>query len=63
MAGYGQLLRDDPALPADYNWDRVRSIAVRSVGDDPQGLRREFMDLVQLASRSPTLNESGTGGR
>jgi Ca-activated chloride channel family protein len=35
VAGYGQLLRGDPNLAADFNWDRVRSIAVRSTGEDP----------------------------
>ena len=59
VAGYGQLLRDDPGLPADYDWSDVHALARPAVGEDPMGLRREFLDLVRLADNAPTLNEGG----
>jgi Ca-activated chloride channel family protein len=68
VAGYGQLLRGDANLPADFDWGRVERLARPAVGQDPQGLRREFLDLVATARRTPTLNEGSldhglAGGR
>jgi Ca-activated chloride channel family protein len=62
VAGYGQLLRGDPALPAGYDWEDVERLARPAVGEDRMGLRREFLDLVRLADRSPTLNEGSVRG-
>jgi Ca-activated chloride channel family protein len=59
VAGYGQLLRADPGLPADFSWEDVDALARPAVGEDPMGLRREFLDLVRLAGNAPTMNEGG----
>jgi Ca-activated chloride channel family protein len=59
VAGYGQLLRADPALPAGFGWTDVEALARPAVGGDPHGLRREFLDLVAVAKGAPTLNEGG----
>ena len=52
VAGYGQLLRNDPWLAAPFGWDEVTVLARSAVGDDPLGLRREFLDLVDSARRT-----------
>ena len=57
VASYGQLLRDDEALPRDYGWAEVERLAAPAVGGDPHGLRREFLTLVSAARSAPTLND------
>jgi Ca-activated chloride channel family protein len=62
VAGYGQLLRADPNVGSDFDWRDVEALAAPAVGEDPLGLRREFLNLVRAASRAPTLNDTA-GGR
>ena len=50
VAAYGQLLRGSPHL-RDFGWREVVSMAERSLGRDPHGQRREFMELVQRAAQ------------
>ncbi len=48
VAGYGELLRGGEHAGA-MNWDRVEQLAVAARGDDRDGLRGEFLQLVGLA--------------
>ena len=48
VAAFGQLLRGDPYL-GDFDFDDVYALASTARGDDPVGLRAEFIQLVRLA--------------
>ena len=48
VAGFGMLLRDSP-YKGDLTWDEVLRIARSSQGDDTEGYRGEFLDLVRRA--------------
>jgi Ca-activated chloride channel family protein len=56
VAGYGELLRGGEHA-GEMSWDRVEQLAVAARGDDRDGLRGEFLQLVGLA-RSLTGAES-----
>ena len=49
VAGYGQRLRDDPNLGPHFGWDRLERLAQGAKGEDPFGLRSEFLRLVRAA--------------
>lgn len=49
VAGFAQMLRGDPYLQADYDYDDIIRQATRSLGDDDYGYRREFIELVEIA--------------
>lgn len=49
VAGFAQMLRGDPYLQADYDYDDIIRQATRSLGDDDYGYRREFVELVEIA--------------
>ncbi len=48
VAWFGQLLRREPAV-GGQRWDQVRNLAERAVGEDRDGRRREFLNLVDQA--------------
>jgi len=48
VAAFGQLLRGE-LDPADFNYGQVFSLARGGRGDDPLGLRGEFLQLVRQA--------------
>ncbi len=48
VATFGMLLRDSPQA-GTASFDLVLELAQESVGDDPHGYRREFLDLVRQA--------------
>jgi Ca-activated chloride channel family protein len=48
VAGYGELLRGGEHA-GEMSWDRVEQLAVAARGDDRDGLRGEFLQLVGLA--------------
>jgi Ca-activated chloride channel family protein len=48
VAGFGMLLRDSEHR-GDWNFDSVMQVAQSSVGTDPHGFRKEFIDLVSIA--------------
>ena len=50
VAAFGQRLRGDPWLSQDFGWDDIRTLAESSVGRDEDGLRREFVGLVDRAA-------------
>ena len=48
VAAFGQWLRENEQV-GDFGCDRIIQLAEESVGDDPGGYRREFLDLVRNA--------------
>lgn len=50
VAAFGQRLRGDPWLSQDFGWDDIRTLAESSVGRDEDGLRHEFVGLVDRAA-------------
>ncbi len=48
VAGYGELLRGGEHV-GSMSWDRVEQLAVAARGEDRDGLRGEFLQLVGLA--------------
>jgi Ca-activated chloride channel family protein len=48
VAEFGMLLRDSE-FKGDASWTNVRELARRGVGEDPDGLRAEFVSLVERA--------------
>ncbi len=53
VAAFGQKLRDDPWLPADYGWAAILEQAQGARGADPYGERAEFVQLVRAAAELP----------
>jgi len=51
VAAYGQLLRDAPYLAPGFGWAAVHDLAAGALGEDPYGIRAEFLDLVERAQR------------
>jgi len=50
VAAFGQRLRGDPWLSSDFGWGDIQALAGGAVGRDPDGVRREFVGLVNRAS-------------
>lgn len=48
VAGFGQLLKQDPAV-SGISYDSIVSLADGARANDPHGLRQEFVDLVRRA--------------
>jgi len=57
VAAYGQHLRGDPYMAADFGWDDVLALAQGARGDDPFGLRAEFVQLVRAAETATSVND------
>ncbi|WP_420471816.1 YfbK domain-containing protein [Brevundimonas sp. FT23042] len=53
VAAFGQRLRGDPWMPADYGWDQIVEQAQGARGDDPYGDRAAFVQLVRAAQGLP----------
>ncbi len=53
VAAFGQKLRNDPWMAADYGWDQIVEQAQGARGDDPYGDRAEFVQLVRAAKDLP----------
>ena len=53
VAAFGQKLRGDPWMPADYGWNAILEQAQGARGEDPYGERAEFVQLVRAASELP----------
>jgi Ca-activated chloride channel family protein len=49
VAEFGMLLRDSE-FKGDASWTGVRELARRGMGDDPDGLRAEFLSLAGRAA-------------
>jgi Ca-activated chloride channel family protein len=50
VAGFGMVLRNSPHA-GDATLDSVQALAEDSLGEDPGGLRKEFLTLVEQARR------------
>jgi secreted protein with Ig-like and vWFA domain len=48
VAGFGMLLKSSPEVK-DFSWEKVRELALKGKGADPQGYRGEFIQLVDKA--------------
>ena len=57
VAGFGQILRRDPWLDKGFGWDSVGTLAQSARGDDPDGVRAQFVQLVKAAKGARPLNE------
>jgi Ca-activated chloride channel family protein len=53
VAAFGQKLRGDPWMAADYDWDDVVALAQGARGEDPYGERAEFTQLARAAGSLP----------
>jgi len=51
VAGFGMLLRGSPNA-GELTWDGVRQLALGGKGDDEQGWRGEFIQLIEKAAAS-----------
>ncbi|CAN5286952.1 hypothetical protein BH10PSE3_BH10PSE3_35270 [soil metagenome] len=49
VAAYGQKLRGDPWVDTSFDWNAVTSLAQGARGEDPYGLRAEFVQLTRAA--------------
>jgi Ca-activated chloride channel family protein len=49
VAAYGQKLRGDPWIDAGFDWSAVTDLAQGARGEDPYGLRAEFVQLTRAA--------------
>ncbi|MDP3853381.1 VWA domain-containing protein [Phenylobacterium sp.] len=57
VAGFGQKLRGDPRLEDRFGWPQVAALAQGARGEDPFGLRAEFVQLVRNADTARSVNE------
>ncbi|WP_421730747.1 vWA domain-containing protein [Brevundimonas sp.] len=53
VAAFGQKLRGDPWMAADYDWSQVLEQAQGARGSDPYGDRAEFVQMVRAAGELP----------
>ena len=56
VAAFGMILRESP-FRGDADWDFVKKLARSGVGPDPNGYRREFLELVDLAREVSSLGK------
>ncbi|MBI4239346.1 MAG: VWA domain-containing protein [Deltaproteobacteria bacterium] len=61
VAGFGMLLRESPHL-GTLTFDAVAQLAARAKGNDPDGYRQEFLQLVTAAKRL-TMNTDAPKGQ
>ena len=64
VAGFGQLLRNDPYMK-NFGYKDVAELAGGAKGSDPFGYRSEFVQMVRLAQSLPAipaLNQGGPSG-
>jgi Ca-activated chloride channel family protein len=54
VAAFGMILRESP-FRGDADWEEVKKLAQSGMGPDPNGYRREFLDLVDLAREVSAL--------
>ncbi len=57
VAAYGQRLRGDPWMSADFGWQDIAALAQSARGEDPFGIRAEFVQLVRAAETAKSVNE------
>ncbi len=57
VAAFGQKLRGDPWISADFGWPQVVDLAQGARGADEFGLRAEFVKLARGAGEGKRVNE------
>jgi len=57
VAGFGEKLRRDPALEDRFGWRDVTALAQGARGQDPFGLRSEFVQLTRAAAETRPRSE------
>ncbi len=57
VAAFGQKLRGDPWVSADFGWPQVIDLAQGARGTDEFGLRAEFVKLARSAGEGKRVNE------
>jgi Ca-activated chloride channel family protein len=57
VAAFGQKLRGDPWISADFGWPQVVDLAQGARGTDEFGLRAEFVKLARGAGEGKRVNE------
>lgn len=57
VAAFGQKLRGDPWISADFGWQQVIDLAQGARGADEFGLRAEFVKLTRGAGEAKRVNE------
>jgi len=62
VAGFGQRLRGDPRVDDRFGWKEIGDLAQGARGQDPFGLRAEFVQLVRNAEGARSVNERDYGG-
>ena len=62
VAGFGQRLRGDPRVGDGFGWKEIGDLAQGARGQDPFGLRAEFVQLVRNAQDARSVNERDVGG-
>jgi Ca-activated chloride channel homolog len=50
MAGFGMLLRESPHR-GTLTWNQVAAIAASSIGKDPEGYRKQAIEMINAASK------------
>ena len=57
VAAYGQRLRGDPWMSSGFGWTAIVALAQGARGDDPFGIRAEFVQLARAAETATSVNE------
>lgn len=52
VAAFGQMLKADPRINPSFGWAQVTDLAQGARGEDPYGLRAEFVQLVRAAGET-----------
>ena len=50
VAAFGQRLRRDPYMRADFGWSDIGRLAASARSPDPHGVKGEFLQLVDAAA-------------
>jgi Ca-activated chloride channel family protein len=57
VAGFGQRLRGDPWMKSGFGWGDIAKVADRSRSYDPDGLRAQFVNLVNRAGDTGSASD------
>jgi Ca-activated chloride channel family protein len=57
VAAYGQRLRGDSYMSPTFGWQSILELAQGARGEDPYGIRAEFVQLLRDAETAKSVNE------
>ena len=57
VAAFGQMLKNDPRIDPSFGWTQVTDLAQGARGEDPYGLRAEFVQLVRAAGETKSQGD------